>query len=277
MSSEERVIFLAENILNKAFTGISEKVEKALSQQGFTKQNVATDNSDEKVAMFTNDSMAYSVIYTGSNNHMVLRSCGMTEEGPDNEWKNLATWLFDPDSDTLADADSIGKDFAEMLSATSQIKKVQQAKKKKKRNKDEGNADPEFLAKRFVTFFPELKDEIKKESETYFPFRGVTFTKQSIVPRVKEYMKTAKKKDVEKMASLLNRQYNNGDADTRAIVNIVILNSLSDEDFNKLLEYFDEDMTKYAKGGRKYKGKTVKPEKIKKKKKSFVADTLQQR
>ena len=117
------MIIVADNILNKAFALISEKVEKALSQQGFTKQNVASDSSDEKVALFSNDSMAYSVVYTGDNNHLVLRSCGMTDEGPDNEWKNLATWLFDPDSDTIADAESIGKDFFEMLTATTQIKK----------------------------------------------------------------------------------------------------------------------------------------------------------
>ena len=152
------MIIVADNILNKAFALISEKVEKALSQQGFTKQNVASDNNDEKVALFSNDSMAYSVVYTGNDNHLVLRSCSMTDEGPDNDWKNLATWLFDPDSDTLSDAESIGKDFFEMLTATTQIKKVQQAKKKKKKNKDDGNADPEFLAKRFVSI-PENEKE----------------------------------------------------------------------------------------------------------------------
>lgn len=268
------MIIVADNILNKAFALISEKVEKALSQQGFTKQNVASDSSDEKVALFSNDSMAYSVVYTGDNNHLVLRSCGMTDEGPDNEWKNLATWLFDPDSDTIADAESIGKDFFEMLTATTQIKKVQQAKKKKKKNKDDGNADPEFLAKRFVSLFPELKDEIKYESDNYFPFRGVTFTKTSIVPRVKELVKKGNKKDLEKLGVLLSRQYGNGDIDTRSIITIVIINSLEKEDYEKLYEYFDEELQKYSKGARKYKGKTVKPEKIKKKK-SFMADTLQ--
>lgn len=265
---------MADNILNKAFSAITDKVEKALSQQGFTQQNVASDDG-EKVAMFTNGSLIYSVIYTEKDNHLVLRSCGMTEEGPDNDWKNMATWLFDPESDTMADAESIGKDFAEMLGDKTQLKKVQQAKKKKKKNKDEGSADPEFLAKRFVTFFPELKDEIKEEADNYYPFRGVTFTREHIVPRVKEYMKNPSKKQVEKLAQLLNRQYNNGDADTRSIVNIVIINSLTDEQYDKLYEHFDEDMQKYSKGGRKYIGKTVKPEKVKKKKTSRFAETLQ--
>lgn len=265
---------MADNILNKAFALISEKVEKALSQQGFTKQNVASDNNDEKVALFSNDSMAYSVVYTGNDNHLVLRSCSMTDEGPDNDWKNLATWLFDPDSYTLSDAESIGKDFFEMLTATTQIKKVQQAKKKKKKNKEDGNADPEFLAKRFVSLFPELKDEIKFESDNYFPFRGVTFTRKAIVPRVQELMKKGSKKEIEKLGALLSRQYGNGDADTRSIITIVIINSLDNDEYEKLYEYFDEELQKYSKGARKYKGKTVKPEKVKKKK-SFIADTLQ--
>ena len=49
---------MADNILNKAFGAITDKVEKALSQQGFTQQNVASDDG-EKVAMFTNGSLIY--------------------------------------------------------------------------------------------------------------------------------------------------------------------------------------------------------------------------
>lgn len=262
-------------ILDKAFSGICDKVEKALSQQGFKRQDVASDNQNDRVALFTNDTVAYSILYTGEKNHLILRSCGMTDEGPDNDWKCLSTWLFDPENDTLADAESIGKDFAEMLNTSSQIKKVQQAKKKKKKNKDDGNADPEFLAKRFVAFFPELKDEIMEENSSHYTFRGVTFTKTAIVPKVQKYMKSANKKQIEKLATLFSRQYGNGDLDTRSIITIVILNSLSDEDFDKLYEFFDEDLQKHSKGARKYKGKTVKPEKIKKKR-SFMADTLKQ-
>lgn len=265
------------SILNKAFDNICDKVEKALSQQGFSKQNVASEDSSDKVALFINDTIAYSVLYKGDKDHMILRSCAMTDEGPDNEWKNLATWLFDPESNTMADAESIGKDFSEILTASTQIKKVQMAKKKKKKSKDEGNADPEFLAKRFVTFFPELKDEIKTEVETYFPFRGVTFTEAHIVPRFKEYVKTSKKKELEKMAQLLSRQYGNGDIDTRSIITIVIINSLTDSEYEKMYELFDEDLQTASKGARKYIGKKVKPEVPKKKKRSFAADTLQQK
>lgn len=259
--------------MNKAFDGICVKVEKTLSQQGFARQKVSSDNKDDRIALFINDAVAYSVYYNSDKKHMMLRSCSMTEEGPDNEWKNLATWLFDPDTDKLTDAESIGKDFAAMLEDSTQIKKVQKAKKKKK-SKDEGTADPEFLAKRFVAFFPELKDEITAEANSYYPFRGVAFTRNAILPKLEKYLKTARKTELTKLAQLLNRQYSNGDIDTRSIITIVITNSFSDSDFEKIYEYFDEDLQKASKGARKYIGKTVKPEKPKKKKKSFMAETL---
>jgi hypothetical protein len=40
----------------------------------------------------------------------------MTDEGPDNEWKTLATWLYDETVGTQKDADSIANDFIEGVS-----------------------------------------------------------------------------------------------------------------------------------------------------------------
>ena len=91
---------------------------------------------------------------------------------------------------------------------------------------------------------------------------------------MQELVKKGNKKELEKLGVLLSRQYGNGDIDTRSIITIVIINSLEKEDYEKLYEYFDEKLQKYSKGARRYKGKTVKPEKVKKKK-SFMADTLQ--
>ncbi len=60
-------------------------------------------------------------------------------------------------------------------------------------------------------------------------------------------------------------QYNNGDADTRSIITIVLLNALDDEEYKAVSEFFDNDLSVAAKAARKYKGRTVKPEKPKKK------------
>ncbi len=248
----------------KAFDLVAGRVEAELVKTGFTKQKVSAENDNELVALFTSVNIAYSIVYFKDKQQMVLRSCTMTEDGPDNEWKTLATWLYDDEVATQKDAESIANDFVEGVSGAVAIKRAKQIKQKKKKD-DDGTADPKFLAKRFVTFFPELREEIINEEDCYFPFRGATFAKEHIAPKIVTYVKRASKPELEKLAGVFNLQYGNGDVDTRSIITIVILNSLENVEFEAISAYFDEDLKKAAKAARKYKGKTVKPEKPKKK------------
>ncbi|HCA04821.1 MAG TPA: hypothetical protein DEO32_02865 [Ruminococcaceae bacterium] len=248
----------------KAFELIAGKVEEELTKTGYTRQKVAADEGDNLVALFTSTNVAYSVVYFTDKQQMVLRSCAMTEEGPDNEWKTLSTWLYDDYVASQKDAESIANDFVEGVSSTAAIKRAKQIKQKKKKS-DDGNADPKFLAKRFVTYFPELKEEIKQEEDCYYPFRGATFAKEHIAPKIKQYLARANSKECEKLAGVFNLQYGNGDVDTRSIITIVLLNSLDDSEYEKLSEYFDEDMEKAGKAARGFIGKQVKPERPKKK------------
>ena len=140
----------------KAFDLIAGKVEEELRKSGYTKQKVASENEGDLVALFTSDNIAYSVVYILDRQQMVLRSCTMTDEGPDNEWKTLATWLYDEETSSQKDAESIANDFIEGVSGTIAVKRAKQVKQKKKKG-DDGSADPKFLAKRFVAYFPEQR------------------------------------------------------------------------------------------------------------------------
>ena len=254
----------------KAFDLIVGKVEAELVKTGYTKQKVATDNENELVALFTSENLAYSVVYFKDKQQMVLRSCTMTEDGPDNEWKTLATWMFDPENDTQKEADSIANDFIDNCTSSVAIKRMKATKKKKKNNEDEGNADPLFLAKRFVSYFPELKDVIAYEEENYYPFRGVTFTKEKLLPRLTEFVNKANKKEVSKLCALLDKQYSNGNLDTRSIITIVILNGMPEGKYDWFKEFLSEDLNKAWGAALKYKGKKVKPAKEKKKKPTMM-------
>ncbi len=255
--------------INKVFEGICLKVEETLSPQGFAKQKIS-GNDNELVSLYTSENSAYSIVYFMDKQHMVMRHCAMTEDGPDNNWRVLATWMFDPEHDTQKEADSIANDFVDNCSGAVAAKRLKATKKKKKKNDDDGNADPLFLSKRFVAIFPELKEEIKTEEDCYYPFRSVTFMRASVVPKVNDYVARGTDKDIEKLAQLLNTQYANGDADTRSIITIVILNALPESDYEKIAKFLDEDLSKASKAALKFKGKKVKPEKPKKKKKSIV-------
>lgn len=255
-------------MLEQAFGHISDKVEEAVKPQGFTRQKITSDNDNELVSLYTSENMAYSVIYYKDKQHTLLRECAMTDEGPDNNWKTLATWIFDPDHDTMKEASSIANDFCDAISAPSAVKKAKQAKKSKK--SEDGNADPLFLSKRFMTLFPDLKDEIRDEQDCYYPFRGVTFARASIVPRVNKLVKEGKAADLKKLGNILNTQYTNGDPDTRSIITIVILNGIPEADEAKIEEYLDDNLKKAFSFAKKYRNKVVKPEKEKKKKQTIA-------
>lgn len=253
--------------LNEAFKLISDKVGESLEPRGFKQVNADSAKPNELVALYVSENVAYSVIYYKDRMHTLLRECPMTDEGPDNDWKTLATWMFDPDSDGQKEANSIANDFVDAISAPVAQRRAKQTKKSKgKKSDDDGNADPLFLSKRFITLFPELKDEIRDEQEGYDPFRGVTFTRASIVPKVNELVKNGSAADLKKLGAILSAQYGNGDADTRSIITIVILNSIPGEYDEKISEYLSDDLKKAFKHSVKFRGKTVKPEKEKKQK-----------
>ena len=260
---------------NKAFDLVTGKVEEELSKQGFARQNVSADNASDLVALFTGENVAYSVLYEKKKQTMLLRTCPMTDDGPDNDWRTLSTWLYDDTVSTQKDAESIANDFLDGLSGSVAMKRAKQSKSKKKKS-DDGSADPKFLAKRFVAVFPELREEIQMEEDCYYPFRGATFAKEHIAPKLPDYIRKANAKELEKLGGIFSLQYGNGDADTRAVITNVIINSLDDSDYKTLSEYFGDELKIAAKFERKYKGKQVKPEKVKVKKPSRVSTLREQ-
>ncbi len=258
--------------IKKAFGIITDKLNDTLKGYNFKEQKVESSNANELVSLFTSEAVAYSVIYYKDKMLCILRSCTMTDEGPDNEWKTMATWMFNPESDTEKEADSIGNDFVEAVTSASAVKRAKQTKRKK--NSDDGNADPLFLAKRFMVLFPELKEEIKKEQDTKEVFRGVYFTRTFIVPRVNELLARGAKSEINKLSQILSTQYQNGDMDTRSIITIVILNSTAEKYKEKLEEKMSDELKKAWSFALKMKGKKVKPEKVKKKSSMFSGSRL---
>ena len=97
---------------DKAFDLIASRVEEELAKTGFTREKVSSSDPNELVALYTSENVAYSVLYTKDKQQMILRTCAMTaDEGPDNDWKTLATWLYDDADATQKDAESIANDF----------------------------------------------------------------------------------------------------------------------------------------------------------------------
>ncbi len=257
-------------MLNQAFDLINKNVTAVLEKQQFTRAKVSNQDSNELIALYTSEHIAYSVVYYKRKKHMTLETCQMTDDGPDNEWKTLATWIFDPETDSLKEATSISNDFCDTLDNTKRTKPLRNTKKKKD---EDGTANPKFFAKRLINVFPELKEEVKAEEDCYNPFRGVTFTKTSVMPKINALMNSSNKEDIKKLASILNAQYDAGDMDTRSIITIVILNGIETSNVtNKdlLEEELSDVLSKASKSAKRFKGKNIKPEKRKQAKKTMA-------
>ncbi len=256
----------------KAFDLIVEKTSAALAPQGFQRDK---DAGSEANALFTGESVAYSVFFDEQKKQFELRACAMTEDGPDEKWKVLSRWLFEPDAETnpLSEAESIANDFVETIEGPRRVAAVQTAKRRRK--SDESNADPLFFYNRLVGVFPELREELVEERSWYGEVRGVTFAREHVLPRMESLVSSARPEQIKKLCDILGDMYVAGDMDVRSIITIVLLNGIRDEAAveQKMVPQFRKELQEAYQAGKKYRGKTVKPEK-KKKPKKYSAETL---
>ena len=250
--------------IQSAFDLVADKVEKALAEQDYKRQNVDSQNDKEITALYTSEDTAYNIVYYKAKMRMVLRQCEMS----------VATWLFDPEVDTENEADNIASDFIETIQGPKQQAITQTRKKKKKDN--DGNVDSLFLANRMVNYFPELKEDIAYEKLHYANFRGITFAKEKILPLFKKYVENEGANNLEKLSKSLNDIYNMGDLDVKGIISYILFNSIEDEKKREmLLENFTEANKKVIVAAFSLRGKKIKPEKPKKKRSGMFMEALE--
>ncbi len=259
--------------IEKAFETITAGLDEILLAKDYERESVASVG-DEYSTLYVGET-AYSIVYSFKTKRLVLRSCPVSDGEPDNNWKILATWLYDQDTDGQREAEGIRDDFIETIRGPRQSAA---RKKQKKRKKDgENNVDPLFLANRMVTYFPELKDEIAFEKAHYEDFRGITFADEKIAPRFSEMVADLSAEKLERVSDGLATMYTTGDLDTKGIITYILLNSVeSDEKFQALIAKFTENDRKICVAARNLRGKKIKPEKPRKIS-PYMADTLNER
>ena len=259
----------------KAFDLIVGKAQPALEGLGFRRLKSGGPGNREREAVFAGDAVAYGILYEEGKKRLSLRTCGLADGEPDGNWKPLSVWLYDPATDSAAQAQSIVNDF--VATVTGPRQKAAAVSRKKRKKDDENNVDPTFFFNRFVGVFPELKEELAAERSAYGDVRSVTFARERLLPKLDGVLSSPEGKDrAAKCAALLNDLYVAGDMDVRSIITIVLLNGFSGASVKTLRPQLSEELAKSFKAALKLKGKKIKPEK-KKKPKKFMADTLADR
>ncbi len=258
----------------KAFNLIMEDLDKELTSQKFTKGKILDYDSTKSVE-FRGEAIIYKLEYNKVSKSFRLLTCGITDEDKpdDNSLKCMSTWAFDSQEDDMRYAEDISRDFVETVSASKRKEIVKKSKKRKK--SDDGNVDPLFFMNRLVNVFPELKEEIKFEKDNYEYFRGVTFTKEKVLPKLSSLLESNNESMKKKFCKIISEMYIAGDLDVRGIITFIILNSIEDEKIKQnVSEMLSQELKKAWGYSEKLKGKKIKPEK-KKVKKSFMSKVLE--
>lgn len=245
-----------------AFQLIETALAAELTGQGF-KEPQPMEDPDGQAALFAAEEVAYSLLYDRKKKSFLLRSTNLEEGGKPGAWRTLSTWLFDETSGDRSDAESIINDFLEIIRGPKRVEMVQQQRKRAKG--EDRNVDPTFFVNRLANMFPDLKEPLNEEKIVYGQVRCITFIKKHALPEMESLLRDYPDSEpAHKLAELLDDMYKSGDLDLRSIVTYVVIDGLSKERFDTLYEMMGDELKKVAKPARKLIGKTIKPEKKKK-------------
>lgn len=219
-------------------------------------EKLKTEKISENSFKISNGDLTYEISYDKSNKKVVLKALSNETK----EEKIISSWLLDNQSATQKDTLLIAEDFIESIAGKTKTIITQTKKKDSSGNNNSGL----FFANRMATFFPELKENIQAEKETYESFREATFAKEFILPLVNNHIKTeTNKSKLNKLGKTFSELYKTSGLNIRSIITMAILNGL-DEENAKFSEFLSDELKTAWKHAKKYKGKKIKPEKAKK-------------
>lgn len=262
----------------KAFEQVVTRMREVLEKQGY----MLDENSVRKGkvglhAFFVGPELAYGIFYEFETKRFVLRYCNVEDGKPEEKWRNRSTLLFDPENEVDAHhmVDSIVADFTdEVTEKDNTVAALQQVKKHRHKKGEESKTDSLFFFNRLVNVFPEIREELTVERITYGQIRTAAFARETVLPKTHMLLQgVPDESSVKKLAEIYSELYMNGDIDVRSVITFVLLNDLSDEELAKLEPYFTDDIKKGYKSARSLRGKTLKPEKPKKRR-HIVAENL---
>ena len=99
---------------------IVDKLGEALEKQEFKRVDAEPEDG-VRMQVFAGENLAYAVMYTLKTKRIELKTCAMTDDGPDKNWKSISSWLYDPQEGEDADVESIVNDFCETVEGPKRV------------------------------------------------------------------------------------------------------------------------------------------------------------
>lgn len=284
-----------------ALADIVSGLSETMKDCGFTV--VIPDGVEKGELPAVTDSGRIIIRYKGENKALKIEHfndkitlLGAAKEGEilESDYSKLSASLFDEESADAKGVKYVVNEFGETLVEHFGTKTVKPTKTKLPQPVSKAAAksgsvsyDPNTLANRFTTIYPELREEYKANCEKYGQFLAEDFFVNHGTPAAMQTIKENNPQKMKRLFNLLNDIYEDGTNETQSLIVVTILGAM-DNDQEMLaacVDYMSEDMTspvinvnKYlgSKSGKSAKMRLENPPKYKpkKKKKNNIGERL---
>lgn len=229
--------------LNEALSSIFEGISKYLSQERFLavypegadkSELPVTQQGDKSVIAFTGEKGNVKLVF--EDKKLSLLTTDVVEEVEDDDFKTSSVSLLDLENANEADINYIIDEFNETLAGIYSEKAL--AKKgnsklptpisKSAAKSGVASYDPNTLANRLFSLYPEKKDALKENIDTYGEFLPEKFFEDNIVDSVMATIRANDKQKMKKLFNILNEIYEDGTNETQSLIVVTVLGNLSD-------------------------------------------------
>ncbi len=197
------------------------------------------------------------------NNKIALFGAQKEGEVAENDYSKLIETLLGEEDCEPRNLKSVANQLSETLVETFGTKTIKPAKTKlpppvSKAAVKSGavSYDPNTLANRFTTVYPELREEYKANCDRYGQFLAEDFFINHGAPVVMATIRENNPQKMKKLFNLLNDIYDDGTSETQGLVAVTILGSLHSEAglLDNCVEYMSDDMKDIVININKYLG-----------------------
>ncbi len=253
-----------------ALADVTNGLSEILNESGFTA--VIPDGVEKGALPAVTESGRIIIRYKGENKALKIEHFsdkislfGANKEGEiaESDFSKLFTTLLDEERCDPKSIKYIVNEFSEVIVENFGTKTVKPTKTKlpppvSKAAVKSGavSYDPNTLANRFTTVYPELREEYKANCDRYGQFLAEDFFINHGTPVVLATIRENNPQKMKKLFNLLNDIYDDGTSETQGLVAVTILGTLYTEAslLDNCVEYMSDDMKDIVININKYLG-----------------------
>lgn len=214
---------------NTAFELVKGRVADVIREQGFTLKSdeVADEQDGSRIALFVTEKKAVGIVWDAKKKQYVLQIGTVTDGKVDENWRTLALWLFDPQTQDDKDAKSIANDFEDSLR---QLNPKNAPVKREPVQSKKSKITLNGMVENFVKLYPQYQDRLDAHIEHYGQLLPDTFIDEVVAEYMMSMLTQKKNAFIKKLFEFLNNHYNNGDDDVRSAIMVTLFRHLLDNE-----------------------------------------------